>query len=73
MIVYLDDIMIFSQILEEYHKTVYRVLEVLAKHKLFLYLENYEFVLNTIHILLSEILKEHLRSPELSDLHYPKI
>ena len=37
MMVYLDDILIFTQILEEYHKVVYRVLEILAKHKLFLY------------------------------------
>ena len=36
MIVYLDDILIFIQTLEEYHKVVYRVLEILAKHKLFL-------------------------------------
>ena len=43
MMVYLDDILIFTQILEEYHKVVYRVLEILAKHKLFLGPEKYKF------------------------------
>jgi len=37
MIVYLDNILIFTQTLEEYHKAVYRVLEVLTEHKLFLH------------------------------------
>ena len=37
MIVYLDDILIFIQTLEEHCKTVYKVLEVLAKWKLLLY------------------------------------
>ena len=36
MIVYLDDILIFTWTLEKYHRVVYRVLEVLIKHNLFL-------------------------------------
>ena len=36
MIVYLDNILIFIQTLEEYYKAIYRIMKVLAKHKLFL-------------------------------------
>jgi len=36
IIVYLDNILIFTWILKEYYKIVYRVLEVLAKHKLYI-------------------------------------
>jgi len=36
IIVYLNDILIFTPILEEYYWTVWRILKVLAKHKLFL-------------------------------------
>jgi len=43
MIVYLDDILIFTQTLEEHHKAVQRVLEVLAKYKLSLYPKKCEF------------------------------
>jgi len=43
IIMYLDNILIFTQILEEYYKTVSRVLKILAKHKLFLYSEKCEF------------------------------
>ena len=43
IIVYLDDILIFTQTLEEYYKAVQRVLKILTKHKLFLYLKKYEF------------------------------
>ena len=43
MIVYLDNILIFTQTLEEHYKAVCRVLEVLAEYKLFLCLEKYEF------------------------------
>lgn len=43
IIIYLDNILIFTQILKEYHKIVYRVLEVLAEHKLFLHSEKCEF------------------------------
>jgi len=34
MIVYLDIILIFTQILKEYYKVIHRVMEVLAKYKL---------------------------------------
>jgi len=37
MIVYLDDILIFTQTLEKHHKAVQRVLEVLAKYELSLH------------------------------------
>ena len=43
MIVYLNDILIFTQTLKEYHKVIQRVLEVLAKHKLFLCSQKCEF------------------------------
>ena len=35
MIIYLDNILIFIQTLEEYYKAIYRVMKVLAEHKLF--------------------------------------
>jgi len=35
IIVHLDDILIFTWTLENHHKAVYKVLKVLAKHKLF--------------------------------------
>ena len=37
MIVYLNDILIFTQTLKDYYKVVYKVLKVLAKYKLSLY------------------------------------
>lgn len=43
MIVYLDDTPIFTQTLEEYHKVVQRVLEVLTKYKLSIHPEKCEF------------------------------
>ena len=43
MIVYLDNILIFTQILEKHHIAVWRVLEILAKHRLFFHSEKYEF------------------------------
>jgi len=43
MIVYLDDILIFTWTLEEYHKAVWRVLKVLAKYKLSLHPEKCKF------------------------------
>jgi len=42
MTVYLDDILIFTQILEDY-RVVHSVIEVLAEHNLFLYSEKYKF------------------------------
>jgi len=43
MVVYLDDILIFTETEEEHEQVVWRVLEVLAEHKLFLHLEKCEF------------------------------
>jgi len=43
VVVYLDDILIFTQMEEEHEQAVRRVLEVLAEHKLFLRLEKCEF------------------------------
>jgi len=43
VVVYLDDILIFTKIEEEHEWVVQRVLEILMKHKLFLCLEKYEF------------------------------
>jgi len=43
VVVYLDDILIFMKIEEEHERAVWRVLEILAEHKLFLRLEKCEF------------------------------
>ena len=43
IVVYLDDILIFTRTEEEHERAVQRVLEVLAEHKLFLCLEKCEF------------------------------
>lgn len=43
IIVYLNDILIFTQILEKYHRVDYRVLKILAEHKLFFCLKKYKF------------------------------
>jgi len=43
VVVYLDDILIFTKTEEEHEQTVWRVLEVLMEHKLFLRLEKCEF------------------------------
>jgi len=43
VVVYLDDILIFTETEEEHEQAVRRVLEVLAEHKLFLRLEKCEF------------------------------
>jgi len=43
MIVYLDNILIFTQILETHQKAMYKVLKVLAKDKLFLCPEKCKF------------------------------
>ena len=43
MIVYLNNILIFIQTLEEYHRAVCRVIKVIVKHKLFLCLKKYKF------------------------------
>ena len=43
VVVYLDDILIFTKTEEEHEQAVWRVLEVLMEHKLFLRLEKCEF------------------------------
>ena len=43
VIVYLDDILIFTKIEEEHERAVRKVLEILTEHKLFLYPEKCEF------------------------------
>ena len=43
VIVYLDDILIFTKTEEEHEQAVQRVLEILMEHKLFLRLEKCEF------------------------------
>jgi len=43
VVVYLDDILIFTKMEEEHKRMVQRVLEILTKHKLFLCPEKYEF------------------------------
>jgi len=43
VVVYLNNILIFTEMEEEHEQAVQRVLEVLAEHKLFLHPEKYEF------------------------------
>jgi len=43
VVVYLNDILIFTRMEEEHEQAVQRVLEVLAEHKLFLHPEKCEF------------------------------
>ena len=42
-VMYLDNIIIFTQTLKEHVRAVQRVLKILAKYKLFLYIEKCEF------------------------------
>jgi len=43
VVVYLDDILIFTKTEEKHERVVWRVLEILAEHKLFFCLEKCEF------------------------------
>jgi len=43
VVVYLDNILIFTKMEEEHEQAVQRVLEILAEHKLFLHPEKCEF------------------------------
>ena len=51
VVVYLDDILIFTKTEEEHERVVQRVLEILAEHKLFLCLEKCEFYRSWIEYL----------------------
>ena len=51
MAVYLDNILIFTEMKEEHEQAVQRVLEVLAEHKLFLHLEKCKFYWKRIEYL----------------------
>jgi len=51
VVVYLDDILIFTRTEEEHEQAVWRVLEVLAEHKLFLHPEKCEFYWKQIEYL----------------------
>jgi len=43
VVIYLDNILIFTRTVEKYARAIQRVLEVLVEHKLFLCLEKCEF------------------------------
>jgi len=51
VVVYLDDILIFTKIEEEHERAVWRVLEILIEHKLFLHPEKCEFYQKQIEYL----------------------
>jgi len=51
MVVYLDDILIFTRMEEEHAKAIRQVLQVLQEHKLFLHLEKCEFCKERIEYL----------------------
>ena len=43
VVIYLNNILIFTRTVEEYTRAVQRVLEILVEHKLFLYLKKCKF------------------------------
>jgi len=51
MVVYLDDILIFTRTEEEHAKAIWQVLQILQEHKLFLRLEKCEFFREQIEYL----------------------
>jgi len=51
VVVYLDDIVIFTETLEQHRKVTHRVLELLEKHKLYLHSDKCEFEKTTIEYL----------------------
>jgi len=51
VVVYLDDILIFTETLEEHRKVTHRVLELLEKHKLYLRPDKCEFKKTTVEYL----------------------
>ena len=56
MIVYLDNILIFTQTLENYYKIVYKILKILTKYKLYLHSKKYEFNRQRIDYITNELL-----------------
>ena len=61
IIVYLDNILIFIQTLEEHYRVVSRVLKVLAEHKLYLWPEKYKFNRQQIEYLCLVISKDKVK------------
>jgi len=61
VVVYLNDILIFMETEEEHEQAVWRVLEVLAEHKLFLCLEKCEFYQKRIEYLGLVILENKVK------------
>jgi len=57
IVVYLDDILIFTKMEKKHEQVVQRVLEILVEHKLFLYLEKCEFYRSRIEYLRLVILE----------------
>jgi len=51
VVVYLDDILIFTKIEEEHERAVWRILEILVEHKLFLCPEKCKFYRKQIEYL----------------------
>jgi len=51
VMVYLDDILIFTRIVEKHVQAIQRVLEILTEYKLFLHLEKYKFQIIQIEYL----------------------
>jgi len=51
VVVYLDDILIFMETLEEHHKITHHMLELLEKHKLYLHPDKCKFEKTTIEYL----------------------
>jgi len=43
VVVYLDNILIFTRTIEQHAKTIWKVLEILVEHNLYLCLEKYKF------------------------------
>jgi len=60
IVVYLDDILIFTKMEEEHEQAVQRVLEILMEHKLFLHPEKCEFYWKQIEYLRLVILENRV-------------
>src|SRR6266567_5572387 len=51
VVVYLDDILIFTETIDEHREVIQRVLEILQKHKLYLRADKCEFEKTTVEYL----------------------